>query len=249
MRFLFVQLALIGSLLWPLSSPADPAQEIHDQRPFSQVIHQFDLRIRNDIFHNGGLNKALSAVPGDHGLKSYTIGDDPLVTGGNIRLRYSPIFRIGENLKLEGRFDLVRTSIYHSIGADEPFEDQVKVRALAAHWEPLPRLWVTAGRIPQHFGLGLVEHDDLCLDCDFDSVLDGVNLQLNLGALSASIGWYWPGEGPNSSWVPKSNVSQMKSGQPYDVAQNDDVGLWHFGLFSMVTFRQMTYYCCNPSLY
>jgi uncharacterized protein (TIGR04551 family) len=230
----FLHLVLVLSVVWPTTVSAESTQEVQDQRPFAQVLHHFDLRIRNDIFHNGGLGNTLAIVPGDRGLATPQIGDDPQIAGGNVRLRYLPTFRIGENLKLEGRFELLRSSLYHSLdsqAAEQMFDDQIRVRALAAHWEPLPRLWVSLGRIPQHFGLGLVEHDE-CIDCDFDSVLDGASVQINLGALSASVAWYWPGEGPTSAWVPKGSLFQNTSGQAYDVAQDDDVGLFHFGLSS-----------------
>ena len=80
----FLHLVLVLSVVWPTTVSAESTQEVQDQRPFAQVLHHFDLRIRNDIFHNGGLGNTLAIVPGDRGLATPQIGDDPQIATKNL---------------------------------------------------------------------------------------------------------------------------------------------------------------------
>jgi uncharacterized protein (TIGR04551 family) len=96
--------------------------------------------------------------------------------------------------------------------------DSISVkRAWAEYATPLGEL--RFGRMPAHFGLGILDNSGDGPDDNYQSNIDRVAFVTGIKALDLYVAaaWDFPSEGPTSD-----NIS-INMGQPYDVAQLDDV--------------------------
>jgi uncharacterized protein (TIGR04551 family) len=98
------------------------------------------------------------------------------------------------------------------------FKDSVRVkRAWAEYSTPVGQL--RFGRMPDHFGLGMVHNSGDGYDHDYQSTIDRVQFITDIRPIDLMIGasWDFPSEGKTSESL------QNLGGQPYDLAQLDDV--------------------------
>jgi uncharacterized protein (TIGR04551 family) len=76
------------------------------------------------------------------------------------------------------------------------------------------------GRMPSHFGMGLLANDGSGIDDDYGDTADRVLFATKLFSTIFAVGWDFPASGPTSmKW-------SQQSGQAYDASQVDDVNQW-----------------------
>lgn len=98
------------------------------------------------------------------------------------------------------------------------FKDSVRVkRAWAEYSTPVGQL--RFGRMPDHFGLGMLHNAGDGYDHDYQSTIDRIMFITDVRPLGIHVGgsWDFPSEGPTSARL------QNLGGQSYDLAQLDDV--------------------------
>jgi uncharacterized protein (TIGR04551 family) len=103
------------------------------------------------------------------------------------------------------------------------FKDSVRVkRAWAEYSTPLGQL--RFGRMPDHFGLGMLHNAGDGYDHDYQSTIDRLQFITDIRPLDLYVGasWDFPSEGRTSESL------STTGGQPYDVAQLDDVKQYSF---------------------
>lgn len=108
-------------------------------------------------------------------------------------------------------------------------QDSIAVKRAWAEYET-PVGQARFGRMPDHWGLGLVHNAGDDIDGDYQSTVDRIAFFTGLESLSLYAGgaWDFPYEGPTSS------AFTAPGGQPYDVAQYDDVSAMNLMLFRRV---------------
>jgi uncharacterized protein (TIGR04551 family) len=76
------------------------------------------------------------------------------------------------------------------------------------------------GRMPSHWGLGMLENSGDTYDSDWQSTVDRIMFTTGFRSLDLYLSgaWDFPNEGPTSA-----NYGSTVGGQPYDLAQLDDV--------------------------
>ncbi len=84
------------------------------------------------------------------------------------------------------------------------------------------------GRMPSHFGMGLLANDGAGIDDDYGDIADRVMFATKLFNVILAVGWDFPASGVTSQkW-------SQSSGQAYDVSQVDDVNQW----LAVVAYKQ-----------
>ncbi len=175
--------------------------------------------------------------------KSYA-GRRSTVPSANIRLRWEPTLRIAEiatvhtiidaldNLVLGSNPSLDSVAAPMSVFARSQraptlltaFKNSVRVKAAWAELNLFDIVQVAGGRMPEHFGLGIVRSGGRDPDSDFGDYIDGVFGKINLGITWLRLGLEFPGEGVSSSDPYGYYV------RPYDLDQSDDGYRWVFGV-------------------
>ncbi len=103
------------------------------------------------------------------------------------------------------------------------YKDSVRVkRAWAEYSTPVGQL--RFGRMPDHFGLGMLHNAGDGYDHDYQSTVDRIMFITDVRPLDLHVGasWDFPSEGATSTNL------QSLGGQPYDLAQLDDVKQYSF---------------------
>jgi len=107
------------------------------------------------------------------------------------------------------------------------FRDAIRVKRAWAEWDLLNYGKIEFGRLPNHWGLGMVYNDGDCADCDFGDSIDGAFLTLSpLEDIFVRAGWFFPGEGA------LFNGADTFFGQPYDATTLDDVHAFVLDVYS-----------------
>lgn len=171
-------LLCLGGLLCLLGTPAhartgtgDPVEVFREREPDESVVLHGHLRLRSAAYFNLDLDRGPSPTtqvplfPGDE--------DGSLVTGHDARLRLTPSFFLGDELRLFLDADLVNARLgvpasggpITSATVPGPSTSLVDVRALGVDWM-LPFGVVSLGRMPAHFALGIAANDGADLDDD-----------------------------------------------------------------------------------
>lgn len=162
----------------------------------------------------------------------------------DLRLRLQPAIHVGERADIKAIVDLFSVqageggasgipgalSAGYGIPApgsiDSPLSSAY-VRAMWAEVHLFHLFNLQVGRVPAHWGMGLLENDGRNPDTDGGDAVDGVTLKANLGrGYSASISLDYPSEGkylvtPYSPW-----------NAPYDVGDLDDIWQWRLKFVS-----------------
>jgi uncharacterized protein (TIGR04551 family) len=178
---------------------------------------------------------------------------DKTQAGANVRFRLNPELHISDNLRIMSQIDLLDNVVLGSTPngyANEPSASGGYARTAPPGYTPLgiynetmdppiagnnsyansiavKRVWgeyltpigqLRFGRMPSHWGLGMVENAGDSFDSDYHSTVDRLMFITGLKTLDLYFGaaWDFPGEGATSQ-------TAQQQGQPYDLAQLDDV--------------------------
>jgi uncharacterized protein (TIGR04551 family) len=174
-------------------------------------------------------------------------------SSANLRLRLNPEIHVSDNLRIMTQIDILDNVVMGSTPsgyanapssngyavvqrngytplsffdntAEPPsagvngFKDSIRVkRAWAEYSTPVGQL--RFGRMPDHFGLGMIHNAGDGYDHDYQSTIDRLQFITDIRPLDLMIGgsWDFPSEGKTSESL------QYLGGQPYDLAQKDDV--------------------------
>src|SRR5512140_3000507 len=200
------------------------------------------LRVRPDLFENFNLGRGWSPLGPTTWLwpPSSTGFGEKTEAGVNMRFRFEPTLNVSEEVRIHTQIDALDNLVWGSTARyaftgdprldyilfDESqspptsgvnsWKDSIHVRR--AYGEVSTPVGIFRfGRMGLHWGLGILENDGNCLDCDYGETVDRFQFVVEPYA-----GWYiapmidFNFEGPTSGT--KSDV-----GQPYDRGQGDDV--------------------------
>lgn len=175
----------------------------------------------------------------------------------NLRLKLDPTLHLTEGVRIHTEIDLLDNVMFGSLPASrlgpdlvrpnlsgrvggstqlsprerEWFEDAVSVNEVYGQVDTLIGR-VSAGRMDSHWGLGIYANDGDCPDCDYGNHLDRFRFETKVWELYGAVNIDFPDEGVTS----KSPFRE--GGQPYDIAQRDDVDQYTFQIFRMARTRE-----------
>jgi uncharacterized protein (TIGR04551 family) len=111
------------------------------------------------------------------------------------------------------------TQVPPSSGSNSLTDSIVVKRAWAEYTSPIGE--VRFGRMPNHWGLGMVANAGDGYDDDYQSTVDRIMVATGIKPLDLTVAatWDFPNEGATGS-------NGMPGAQPYDLAQLDDVDQW-----------------------
>jgi uncharacterized protein (TIGR04551 family) len=238
--------------------PAYPGQK---QKEYKIARVGGYLRLRTDWFSNfnQGFTEtaARRGVPFPRALSCEATPDTSAraactdsIGSGNMRLRLEPVVELSEKVKVYMQVDLLDNLVLGSTPdptlTDEPAlsggQGQVAESVVVkGAWADLhtPLGFLQFGRMPIHWGLGLVQssgaydpvHDTYCLDCDTGDLEDRVLLSLpSIGGtvLRGAFGMAWASSAPASADAAFGQAD--RSAQAFDLGDEDDVNQWMFML-------------------
>jgi len=182
--------------------------------------------------------------------------EDNTNAGANMRFRLEPEFHVSDNLRVMTQIDLLDNLVLGSTpggyavdnGSVAPrsgysplgflddttaapsagrnsLRDSIIVKRVWAEWvTPVGEL--RFGRMPNHWGLGMVNNAGDGHDDDYQSTIDRAQIISGIKSLDlyASAALDFPNEGPTS------DALSLERGQPYDIAQLDDVNQYTFSI-------------------
>lgn len=159
--------------------------------------------------------------------------------GANMRLRLEPILNVFEDVRIKMQIDILDNLVLGSTPEGFPtnpysplvgfsqtqippsdgrnaLNDSIRVKRLWAEvMTPLGQLRV--GRMPSHFGMGLMANEGRGLDSDYGDSNDRIMFATKIAGHYIVPGFDWAASGPSSA---RDGVPQ---GQPFDRSQRDDV--------------------------
>ncbi len=179
--------------------------------------------------------------------------DDNTNAGANLRFRLEPEFHVSDNLRVLTQIDLLDNIVlgstpsgyvngvetrsgYAPLGVLDDdtsapssgrnsLRDSIVVKRVWGEWAtPVGQL--RFGRMPNHWGLGMVWNAGNGHDDDYGSTVDRAQIISGLKSLDlyASASIDFPNEGPTSDTL------SLERGQPFDVGQLDDVNQYTFSV-------------------
>lgn len=162
------------------------------------------------------------------------------LAGANMRLRLEPILNVYEDIKIKTQIDVLdnlvlgstpdaypfnpisplvafsQTQLPPTAGVNTIWTDSVRVKRVWAEvMTPLGQLRV--GRMPSHFGMGVLANEGRGLDADFGDSNDRIMFATRIGDFYVVPAYDWAASGPTSA-----NLLDPY-GQPFDRDQRDDV--------------------------
>jgi uncharacterized protein (TIGR04551 family) len=195
-------------------------------------------------------------IGSESGFNDAELGcDDNTNAGANLRFRLDPEFHVSDNLRVLTQIDLLDNLVLGSTpsgysssngsvaersgysplsifdddaaapSSRNSLRDSIVVKRVWGEWvTPVGQL--RFGRMPNHWGLGMVNNSGDGPDDDYQSTIDRAQIISGLKSLdlyvSAAIDF--PNEGPTSDTL------SLERGQPFDVAQLDDVNQYTFSI-------------------
>lgn len=202
------------------------------------------FRFRFNNFYRLDLGAGASGV--QEGLERTQANEDLGRASGNLstanlRLSWRPTLRVGEALSVHARVDLLDNLVLGDTPAlsgpyaqaafartqaspsdrENSFRDAARVKAVFADVRLFERIHVLAGRMPEHFGLGILRNDGSGEDSDFGDFVDAVFFKVKLATTWFRIGLEFPSEGPTTE-------SPLRMARPTDAEHLDDVMRWVF---------------------
>ena len=162
----------------------------------------------------------------------------------NLRLRLNPEIHISDNLRIMSQVDALDNLVLGSTPeSSSPYapgaffsqtqgsptsgqnglKNSIDVkRAWAEYVTPVGQ--VRFGRMPDHWGLGMVHNGGDGLDHDYQSTIDRIQFVTGLRALDLYVGasWDFVGSGPTAN----QTGSEIYGGQPYNTGNLTNVDQW-----------------------
>jgi uncharacterized protein (TIGR04551 family) len=186
-----------------------------------------------------------NGAPGDAGFRpeatscANTAGPSATIGSANMRLRLEPVFNVYEDIKVKMQMDVLDNLVLGSTPDGFPtnpispllafsqsqnspsdgvnsLTDSIRVkRAWAEVMTPLGQLRV--GRMPSHFGMGLLANGGNGIDSDFGDTNDRIMFATKIGDFYIVPAYDWALSGPTSA------QRELPYGQPFDRDNRDDV--------------------------
>ena len=179
--------------------------------------------------------------------------DAELLWGTDLDFRLDPTIHITESLRLHIESELLDNVVFGSLSDQRltgargtPFRpDPSRTVFDSNQLPPREREWFEnslrineawgevdtflgefrAGRMDNHWGLGMHANDGDCLDCDFGDHVDRIRFLTKPFGFYASAAIDFPDQGPTSQ------AADRIDGQPYDLSQIDDSRQYTFSIF------------------
>jgi uncharacterized protein (TIGR04551 family) len=173
--------------------------------------------------------------------------EDKSQAGANMRFRINPEFHLSDNLRILSQVDMfdnltlgstpagylpgnpgsdpytpisgvANTQAPPTAGQNSLKNSIVAKRAWGEYATPVGQL--RFGRMPSHWGLGILENSGDTYDSDWHSTVDRIMFTTGIKSLDLYVSgaWDFPSEGASSALL-----QSTFGGQPYDLAQLDDV--------------------------
>lgn len=244
--------------------------------------HHGVFRTRLNYFGNYDLNTfgtspvgvpISSSDRGTNDQKANVQTDDDAHFGANIRFRYQPTIHITESIRISGTFDVLDNLVLGTTpnglrenwGANEFFSfngatpvngdsmlaNALTVKALYGEADTIIGTF-RAGRVPTHWGLGIVYNDGgvykrdqqiteghgwKCLDCDSSDAVDKVEWRIRdpfFDSLYLQFSWDFV----NSGIASYANLQNDSFGQAFDLDESDDVLQFTISVFDRPITQQ-----------
>jgi uncharacterized protein (TIGR04551 family) len=170
--------------------------------------------------------------------------------GGNTRLRLEPTINVTNSVRVHSQIDVLDNTMLGStpdslISATRPGDRSSKA-ALGALYttQDAPeigkngfmsslrakRAWAQVdsefgslmfGRMPWHWGRGMVYNNGACMDCEGGTTVDRVMAMTQIYGHQLAVAWDWGAAGPSLGMTPLGRADL--EGAPLDLSQEDDV--------------------------
>jgi uncharacterized protein (TIGR04551 family) len=206
---------------------------------FSMDLHG-SFRLRTELWHQ--LDMGLYPSPNRYGLQPSMEQDyAALRETTDIRFRLQPSLLITERATVHLDVDLFYMGAGRSgvsdygdllrqdfgVTAPGAFDDPTGsafVRSMWVDFKVFHALQISLGRVPMHWGMGILENDGRDWDADGGDAVDGATFKFTMDNWEARITLDWPLEGKTAvnAWSPW--------GASYDLGDKDDLWQWrlHF---------------------
>lgn len=227
---------------WALVKPKTSLVELNGYyRLRADLLRKLDFDLQfpqntgdtGDTGDTGGWEQKTRYLPASDGKADFT--------GANMRLRINPTINITDDIQIATTFDLLDNVILGSTADSTPaggatpvnilsrsqlpprngvnaVSDSIVVRRLFGKVAALnQRLELRFGRMPDHWGLGMMTNDGDCLDCDYGDVVDQLAFTIKLAEHIFTPMYTFVSSGPVATPFGRSG------GQPLDAVTWDDV--------------------------
>ncbi|MCK6552120.1 TIGR04551 family protein [Myxococcota bacterium] len=167
------------------------------------------------------------------------LGETDTLGGANLRLRLEPTLNVYEDIKIKMQWDILDNLVLGSTPEGYPATSVVPllafsrsqttpsdgINALSDSIE-IKRVWaevgtplgqLRVGRMPSHFGLGVLANEGRGLDADYGNSADRIMFITKIGDFYIAPAFDWVVSGPTSA------TRLLPTGQPFDRDQRDDV--------------------------
>lgn len=209
--------------------------------------HRGVFRFRPELLLGGDLGTGTSGVPAPIGATAGVDADASALTWASLRLRYEAGIHVGPDISVHVGLDafdnLVLGSTHENAGGDLSlgllrdaqappssgrygWRDALSVRQAWARWMAIDTFDIRAGRMVDHFGLGLQRNGGDCSDCDFGTVVDRVSLGFGISGFRLDAAWEFTAVGVTSEQA--LAVERQAGGQPKELGLADDVTTYAF---------------------
>ena len=208
---------------------------------FFTVDYSGYLRWRNDLFYRGDLGAGVGGIrtPLENSDLNQGVADSSdVLAGSNLRFRFAPTIRVAQMFRIKTVIDVLdnlvlgSTPDYHPDRADVPITaladgqaavgDGIAVKQLWLEWEFFHGFVLSAGRMPDGFGLGMVTSSGDGLDSDFGDSTDRFSVLFRAFGFHSL--WYF-----DSPFEGATSLSRIDGyGQAHDLSSVDDAIRWGF---------------------
>ncbi len=199
-----------------------------------------DLNVYDKITNTGAYIPNGLTYPANQPASLSSHGDDEAAMGGaNMRLRLDPIFKVNENVHVHLTLDIFDNMVLGSTPDTyiNPYQYSFLSNSqtnpengkLAKDSIIAKRAWANIitsmgelrfGRMGSHFGMGILENDGNCLDCDGGDTVDRVSFITKMSQLYVIPAFDFSVSGPTDELMSPYSL------QPKDADQQDDANQW-----------------------
>ncbi len=239
------------------------------------------FRLRGDLFTNANLGQPND--PSGHNFFPQPIGTNNLGVA-DMRFRLNPVLRVSDRIAVYSQIDALDNAVlggnaltepFYGVGGTDPQGAPILSSQVAGAPVVLKRAWAEVetpigmfafGRMPFHFGEGMVYNDGNCIDCDFGTTFDGARFTLGpfLQGHLITVGMDYLTEGDTTTGLTTQQyglpipLQQLAAGYrwtlqitrvlpPQDVRRRLDAGEWVVQYGALGGFRLQPYQTMNLS--